>query len=325
MLERIAQDFGAPVRAIYHTAGVLSDHPLAQESPANFAAVAAPKLLGAWHLHLAARGLDLQRFVLFSSAAALIGTPGQGSYATANAGLDALAAARRGAGLPALSINWGPWGGTGMAARLAETGRQRMAAAGIAPLRAESAFDALFRLDAEPAAQALVMDVDWRTFLTRFPGAEGASLYRDLRPATATAAPTAADGTAPGTLVAHVAGQPAERRRGALFRQLQHRVAAILGRPSPDDIAPTQGFFALGMDSLTSMELRTGLQRDLGIPLPATLTFDYGSIEALADHLLGQVPAWRAPEPPPPAPANEALADLSEDELAAMLARELEN
>jgi acyl carrier protein len=169
------------------------------------------------------------------------------------------------------------------------------------------------------------MDVDWRTFITRFPGAEGASLYRDLRPATATAAPTAADGTAPGTLVAHVAGQPAERRRGALFRQLQHRVAAILGRPSPDDIAPTQGFFALGMDSLTSMELRTGLQRDLGIPLPATLTFDYGSIEALADHLLGQVPAWRAPEPPPPAPANEALADLSEDELAAMLARELEN
>lgn len=320
-IAQIADDFGMPVNAVYHTAGTLADGAIANQTPQTFGAVAAPKLGGAWNLHLATRGLDLQRFVVFSSAAALIGTPGQNSYAVANAGLDGLAAARRGAGLAGLSVNWGPWGGEGMAARLAEVDRQRMASAGIVPLEGAPAWAALHHLAERGVPQAMVMDVDWARFAEQLPGARSASLFRDLAAAPA-ANPPAGTAPAPG-LLEQIAALPTTGRRSALFRELQQRVATILGRPNPDDILPTQGFFAIGMDSLTSMELRNRLQRELACKLPATLAFDYGSIEALADHLLGSIPAWSST---PAAPAQDSAADLaglSEDELAAMLAREL--
>ncbi len=314
----IETDFGRAPTAIYHAAGELADGTIANQTPASFARAAAAKLDGARHLHAATRALDVERFVLFSSAAALVGTPGQSSYAAANAGLDALAAARKGAGLAALSVNWGPWD-AGMAARLAAADVQRMEAAGVTPLHESEGWDTLAELLSRGDAQALAMTVDWSRFLARFDG-RVPSLFRAVH-AVAPASPAPANGAARSAFADELAACAAEQRRPLLVRHLQQRVAAILGRQDAADIRPGHGFFALGMDSLTSLELRSVLEHDLRRTLSPTLAFDYGTIDALATHLLEAfAPAAGDGDD---APALADVAGLSEDELARLLELEL--
>src|SRR3954466_13093097 len=102
-----------PLRGVFPAAGTLDDALLRDPGSGRLRAVLAPKIQGAWTLHRLTRERDLDLFVLFSSTASLLGAAGQGSYAAANAFLDALAWHRRGLGLPALSVNWGPWAGVG--------------------------------------------------------------------------------------------------------------------------------------------------------------------------------------------------------------------
>lgn len=326
VLDRLEADFASPIAAIYHTAGELADGIIAQQTPETLARVSRAKLAGAWNLHRSTRGRDLGRFVLFSSAAALIGTPGQSNYAAANAGLDALAAHRRAGGLPALSVNWGPWGGSGMATRLAGADRMRMSAAGITLLDEEPAWSAMETLLDCGEAQAMVMPVDWSRFQARFGGKYVPSLFRGVR----SASPGEAAPVAGPQLVRAIADLAPDERRAALSRHLQVRVAATLGRPGAADIPPTRGFFSLGMDSLTSLELRNQLEQELRRSLPTTVVLEYGSIEALAGYLLAQVPEWAAPPAAAAPPDNRAadavaaLGDLTEAELAEMLSRELE-
>ena len=126
-----------PLRGVLHASGVLDDGVLLQMDRERFARALAPKVQGAWNLHEATRDAPLDFFVLFSSVSCLLGSPGQGNYAAGNAFLDALAHYRRGLGLPALSVNWGPWAGAGMAAardgRTLPGTRHRAAAAGARP------------------------------------------------------------------------------------------------------------------------------------------------------------------------------------------------
>jgi acyl carrier protein len=266
--------------------------------------------------------MDLERFVLFSSAAALLGTAGQSSYAAANAGLDALAAHRKATGLPALSVNWGPWAEAGMAARLSATDRARMESAGITPLAPEAAWNAMAGLLSRGDAQAMVMSADWSRFTAQC-GEHVPSLFRRLP----TAAQPVANPPARRRILDEIGALEPARRLGAIREHLRKRVAAILGRPHPDDIRPTQGFFTLGLDSLTSLELRRGLQRDLDCSLPPTLAFDYGTIDALSAYLLAQVPKWAEPagvRAMPDVPvASMGVDELSESDVAEMLSREL--
>ncbi|NJO93485.1 MAG: KR domain-containing protein [Hydrococcus sp. RM1_1_31] len=106
------------LRGIIHAAGILDDGVLMQQNWERFEKVLTPKIQGAWNLHLATQNYSLDFFVLFSSAASLIGSAGQANYCAANAFLDAFAHYRQGLGLPALSINWGAWSNVGMAAKL---------------------------------------------------------------------------------------------------------------------------------------------------------------------------------------------------------------
>jgi NAD(P)-dependent dehydrogenase (short-subunit alcohol dehydrogenase family)/acyl carrier protein len=322
VLAAVESDFGEPVRGAYHLAGALADATIVAQTDQSLARVLEAKLTSAWSLHEATRTRELDRFVLFSSAAALLGTPGQANYAAANAGLDALAAARRAEGLPALSINWGPWGSAGMAARLAATDRERMAAAGVLPLEAAGAWHAMHELLSRGCAQASVIDADWPRVARRMPDA---SLLRSVQTTAAGATRNADGGARAGvSFVATVAALEPPARRGAIARYLESRVAAVLGRPDGSEVPHTRGFFALGMDSLTSLELRNRLEKELGLPLPPTITLEYGSVELLAGYLAARHPAWASLLDATGEGAANPLGDLSEAELAALLSKELE-
>ncbi|WP_433789721.1 SDR family NAD(P)-dependent oxidoreductase [Actinoplanes sp. CA-252034] len=285
-----------PVTAVVHTAGVLADGITEQMTPERLDLVLRPKVDAALHLHELTRDRNLSAFVLFSSASAVFGTPGQANYAAANAFLDALAEHRRTLGLPATALAWGPWADGGMAGDLDDNARQRMARAGTLTFDAVSgaaAFDA-----AVTAPVAAVVPIRLDLAAVRAAG-EVPHLLRGLvRPTTTrVAAPTTAD-----PVQHRLTGLSTEAGRELLLDLVHRHVAAVLGYPEGQPIEPTRGFLDLGFDSLTAVELRNGLSTATGLRLPATVIFDYPTPEDLAAHLHGEL----APAAPP-LPALEEL------------------
>ncbi|MBB2487980.1 SDR family NAD(P)-dependent oxidoreductase, partial [Mitsuaria sp. WAJ17] len=177
LIDSLSRDGGPALNGVFHCAGVLQDGLLASQDQACVRQVLAPKLAGAFHLHQATQDLTLQHFVLFSSVVSCIGSPGQCAYATANAYLDGLAQLRRSRGLAALSLNWGLWGGEGMAGQLDETQKQRAAAFGLLDMPPAAALQAMDAVLAQPQAaaaphQRLLWSVDTALLAqrTRAPG-----------------------------------------------------------------------------------------------------------------------------------------------------------
>jgi NAD(P)-dependent dehydrogenase (short-subunit alcohol dehydrogenase family) len=292
-----------PLRGIVHAAGVLDDGVLANQTAERFVRVLTPKVRGAWELHLQTQTLPLDFFVCFSSAAPLLGAAGQGNYAAANAFLDSLAHHRRARGLPGVSINWGPWAGAGMAAQL----RSRFQAHGEGMIEPAAALRAFTRVLAHGFAQVAVMRVDWDRYAVAYPAAEFLSeLWTN----------------APGpTLRQRLREAPPERRIGLLEEFVLSEAARVLGH-SPEAVPRSRGFADLGMDSLGAIELRTRLEQALECRLPTTLAFDYPTAEALVAHLRDRL--WPPSGPAAAPPDSSDLDDLSRDELAALLAGELD-
>ena len=271
-----------PLRWVVHAAGVLDDGVVSRLDAARVARVFRPKVHGAWNLHEATRGLPVERFVLFASAAGLLGNPGQATYAAANAYLDGLAALRRSQGLPALSVDWGPWR-DGMAAALPPEARERIARLGIGALSADEALALLAQAVHADDGQTLCVALEARARL----GPLEPPPRPPVRPG-----PMARPGGSPGTgeRRARGGGAPAPPRRG---------------REIPGD-RPLQ---ELGFDSLMALELRATLMSRLDRPLPPTLAFDHPTVQALAQHLAGPAAEETAAPPPPgPAAADEPIA-----------------
>ncbi|MGN5635487.1 SDR family NAD(P)-dependent oxidoreductase [Streptomyces sp. AC154] len=304
-----------PLTAVVHTAGVLDDGVLSGLTPARMAAVLRPKADAAWHLHELTRDSGLAAFVLFSSVAATIGTPGQANYAAANAFLDALAQHRRTAGLPALSIGWGLWGGGGMGEELKQSDLARLARSGITPMTAAHALalldTALAGSDSAPVATGL----DRAALRRQAGGGELAALMRALVKAPARRAVARAEG--PGTVAAltdRLASLGTDERRAALLDIVVAQIAQVLGHADSRGVNAERGFQELGFDSLTAVELRNRLGAATGLRLSATLAFDYPSAAALAAELADRI------APAPTGGPATLSADL--DRLEALLARD---
>ncbi|MDW4903556.1 type I polyketide synthase, partial [Streptomyces californicus] len=279
---------------VVHTAGVLDDGVLSSLTAGQLSAVLRPKVDAAWYLHELTRDRDLTAFVLFSSAAGTVGSPGQANYAAANAFLDALAEQRAAEGLPAISLAWGMWEQAGgMAGGLADADVRRLSRSGVLPLTPEHGLE-LFdtAVAAGPATGRAVlvpMALDLPS-LTR--GAASGLLPPVLSGLVRVPARRRADagGTeAAGDLLRRLSGLSEDDRASELLALVRTHAAAVLGHAAAEAVEPARAFTELGFDSLTAVELRNRLDTATGLKLPATLVFDHPSAEALADHLLGEL------------------------------------
>jgi acyl transferase domain-containing protein/acyl carrier protein len=281
----------APLGAVFHAAGVLDDGVLDGLTPERFRTVLAAKSVAARHLHELTRDLGLDAFVLFSSIAGTLGSTGQGNYAAANAELDALAALRRAGGLPATSIAWGPWAGSGMAAGGAAEDRMRRGP--VAPMAPESAIAALQQALDRDDTLVTVADIDWNALVSAQAGARPSRLLRRIPEARAAISAleraAAEDATRPAGLLADLAGKNAEETARILLTLVRTHVALALGHPSYETVDPGRAFKDLGFDSLTAVELRNRLGAATGLALPSTLVFDYPTAEHLAAFLRGEL------------------------------------
>ncbi|MBI1357400.1 MAG: SDR family NAD(P)-dependent oxidoreductase [Acidobacteria bacterium] len=325
MLSRIAAEL-PPLRGVFHAAAVLDDAVLSRISPDSVARVFAPKAGGAWNLHELTQSAPLDHFVLFSSAAAVLGSPGQAHYTAANAYLDALALHRRSQGLSALSVNWGPWAEVGLAAQSEKRG-ERLAAMGIGSLSPQQGLDALQRLMQSGAAQATVMPFNLRHWRQVLPAAAGLPLYAELMEGLSSEEEGRQESS---KFRAELLAAKPSARRALLERHLAEQIAQVL-RTSPDRITKDTPFNALGLDSLMGLELRNRLERSLGAGLPATMVWSHPTIAALAPHLAAKMDAPledAVGEPAPPAaepepePAAE-IDELSDQDAADLLAEKL--
>ncbi|HEV3292252.1 MAG TPA: SDR family NAD(P)-dependent oxidoreductase, partial [Streptosporangiaceae bacterium] len=279
-----------PLAGVVHMAGVLADATIGALDDGQLERVLAPKVAGAWNLHELTADAGLEMFAMFSSAAGVLGTSGQGNYAAANAFLDALACWRRRRGLAGLSLAWGLWEqASEMTGHLGQTDLTRLWRAGLLPLSSAEGLGLFDAGLAGSAAAALAARIDTGTLAAQARSGELPALLRGLVRGPARAGWPGRTGPDPGGLTGRLAGLDSGQQQDLVLQVIQAQAAAVLGHASPDAIEPEAAFRDLGFDSLTALELRNRLVTATGLRLPSTVIFDYPAPVTLAAYLLSQV------------------------------------
>ncbi len=267
-----------PLAGVIHSAGMLSDGVLQNQSWSSFEKVMAPKVQGAWHLHQLTQNQSLDFFVLFSSAASLLGSPGQANHSAANAFLDGLAHYRRAMGLAGLSIHWGAVAQVGEAA---ERGADiRLKQKGMGAIAPSQVLEALELLISSSGVEVGVVPIEWSAWSDRvayWP------FLADWKQTTQTSE------SSQSAFLLHLEAAVPSERQEMLVAHVRRQVAEILDLTSSQEVDLKKGFFDLGMDSLMAVELRSRLQKSLQCNLPLTLIFKYPTLKSLVDYLVEQV------------------------------------
>jgi acyl transferase domain-containing protein/acyl carrier protein len=332
-LVRVLADIAAampPIRGIIHAAGIFDDRVLLRHDWDRFARVLKPKLNGAWNLHRVTRGMPLDFFVLFSSAASFMGPVGLANYTAANVFLDALAHQRRRAGLPALSIDWGPWHQVGMAEAVGAVRQSQWTAGGFGTMAVADALDVLGDLLQQDVTQVGVLPAEWSRYVASFASGREPRMFSDLVREDRLRAESVRSTTEDSDFHRRLEAATAADRRVLVTTLVTEHVVRVLGFDAGFALGPQQRFFEIGMDSLTAVELKNRLQAVMKRSLPSTLVFDYPTVDSLATYLATQIlrlaPAESPVTPTLPGDTSGAAVDtsnLSEDELTSLLAEKL--
>jgi amino acid adenylation domain-containing protein len=265
-----------PLRGVVHAAGVLDNAPLLDLDADRLAQVLAPKVDGGWHLHAATLGDQLDFFVLFSSAVSVLGSPGQGNYAAANTFLDILAHYRRRQGLPALSINWGPWSDIGLVA----SGAGARGVKSITPQRGLEAFGEALAHD---GAQLTILPFDIASLLELYPTAARMPFFADVGGAETHVARLYARPHLPQAYLAP--RNEIESQLAQLWRQTL-RI---------DQVGVRDSFFELGGDSVLAAQIITAAHKTFGVRLDVRQAFQAFTIEHIAQRIAAAQQGVRIP------------------------------
>jgi acyl transferase domain-containing protein/acyl carrier protein len=321
VVERIAAA-GLALKGVVHAAGVLSSRPVDGMDTGGLAAMLAPKVGGAWNLHRLTLASGLDFFICFSSISSVLGTAQESHYTAANGFLDGLAEYRRGLGLPALCINWGPLAGENM---IDAASAMRIAAVGFRALPPPAALAVLGRLLGSDLARAAVVDADWPRIKSLYEARTSQPLLESL--GGGAPEPGGEQAGVPPVL-RQLRELAARDRLDFLVAYVQERVGEVLRFDGQSPPEPQLGFFDLGLDSLTAVELKNCIESQLACPLPSSVAFDYPNVEALAGHLLVRLFPPLAPtgessaNPVPrqtPGSGTDDIRQLSDAELAALI------
>jgi len=316
-----------PLRGVVHAAGVFMPQTIQEMDFKAFQAVLRPKVEGTWVLHQLTQEIDLDFFVLFSSAASVWGSAMAAHYVAANHFLDIFAHHRHALGLPALSVNWGWWDGSGM---ISQKELDYFKAIGLQMIPQDQGFSALGLLMGSNVVQKTVAPVDWSMYKPVFEAKRRRPLLDLIE------VPTRVKSGTPSMEGRKFVGQleemPPNERLDAVIAYIQGEVVQVLGLEPSHPLDAQQGFFQIGMDSITSVELKTRLEASLGITLPATVAFEYPTAEALAGYLIAESLSLESSESSGEVPVEDpveqegamaALEGLSEEELITLLEGQL--
>ncbi|TWT98712.1 type I polyketide synthase [Neorhodopirellula pilleata] len=279
-----------PIRGVFHAAGVLRDGLMLRMDLDQLDQAMAPKTQGTWNLHRVLTG-PLDFFVLFSSVAGVIGSPGQANYAAGNAFLDGVVRYRRRRGLPATSIAWGPWDSEGMAAD--PDIRRQLGERGMTPIAPEVGIGLLDRIlrkdlsakhenDPETSSTSFaIVDADWRRVVASLPDG-GSSLFRNYQSSSGASGNQSASSGRDEALYQRLKSADRKTRLVELQSIIQANLGDVMGIDA-DSIEVDQPLVSLGLDSLMGMELRSKLESKLGVGIPMSALFDEPSVMSLAE------------------------------------------
>ena len=302
----------APVKGILHCAGVLKDHSFLEQTVQDLSDVMRPKTLGAWNLHVATRDMPLDFFVMFSSAAALLGSAGQANYAAANGVLDALAEYRCSLDMPTCSIQWGPWKSRGMAEKI----KKDLDEIGLNEIDASSGYEAMkAAVESGEACVAAVAASSWTRF-AKHRSSDANRLLEELMEA-----PSVVTEKKSG-LAVQIASVPQHDRREFLCGYLREKTIEILSLTSGTQIDQDEALYDLGLDSLMAVELRNTLAASLERQLSPTLVLDYPTLRTLTDYLLNEVIGAAEIAKADPGLSKD-IRSISDEEAEALLLQEL--
>jgi thioesterase domain-containing protein/NAD(P)-dependent dehydrogenase (short-subunit alcohol dehydrogenase family)/acyl carrier protein len=292
------------IRGVMHAAGVLADGILTEMTLDQLSRAMSPKVQGAWNLHAATQHLPLDFFVLFSSVASVLGSPGQANYAAGNAYLDALSYERNRLGLPAISVNWGPWAGSGMAA---EAGRDdSVKSRGMALIEPRQGLEMLGKLLKSCAPQVAVMNADWTTML-KLLGSRRPQLLAEVASEVQEANSDASTGRVDHEFKNRFLAAAGSARQSLVQDYIRQELARIMG-VEPTSLETNQPLSTFGLDSLLALELKNNLEGRLDFSLPMAKLMEGPSIESLATETTRLLSGGADDSQPTPQSADSKLA-----------------
>ena len=274
---------GIPLRGVVHAAGVLDDGVLLEQNRERFAKVMKPKVQGLWNLHCLTKDLSLDFFVCFSSMTSVIGAISQINYAAANRFMDAFCCYRSSLGLPAIGLSWGPWSGSGMGAN--EALERRWNSMGMYSIPLKQGIEIFGKLLSSSVNHIGIMPTDW----LKYPDQD--RFFEHLRDKFNVR------NEQQKTILDDLKKIDQSQQRKFLKKHVESLICQILSYEDGRSFEENQGFFELGMNSLTSIEFRNKLQKSLNSQLSSTITFDYPTIKKLTDYLYQEIILENQQEP----------------------------